>query len=83
MTPLLKKIAATLAIASMFLSTANAWNANSTTDQILREFSDYEQPEASGKTLVRGNMRVQYIRNEKRLTDKIVIKIGNKTRTVK
>lgn len=60
-----------------------AWDSNSSTEQILQEFTAYVQPKLSGNTLVQWNMKVQYIRNEKNLTDKIVIKVWNVTRIVR
>ncbi len=70
-----------------------AWTSNSTNKQIIKEFSEYIQPESSAKydnksgvliflesKIVQGNMSAVYTRDEKNLTDKITLKIWNKTR---
>ncbi len=65
-----------------------AWTSNSTNKQIIKEFSEYTQPESSAKydnksggliflesKIVQGNMSAVYTRDEKNLTDKITLKL--------
>lgn len=75
-----------LLVSIFFITYVNpvwAWDSGSADKTILSELLEYTQPKPTGTSITEWNMSAVYIRDVKTLTDRIIIKIGNRTRVIK